>query len=60
MRSCAVIGLPDEDKGNVVHAIVEADPASSPRTTCEVVHRGAAGALQDPPDNRVHGRGVAR
>lgn len=28
IHSCAVIGLPDEDKGNVVHAIVEADPAS--------------------------------
>jgi bile acid-coenzyme A ligase len=28
VRSCAVIGLPDEDKGNRVHAIVEADPAS--------------------------------
>lgn len=27
VRSCAVIGLPDEDKGNVVHAIVEADAA---------------------------------
>lgn len=26
VRSVAVIGLPDEDKGNVVHAIVEADP----------------------------------
>jgi bile acid-coenzyme A ligase len=25
VRSCAVIGLPDEDKGNVVHAIIEAD-----------------------------------
>jgi bile acid-coenzyme A ligase len=25
IRSCAVIGLPDEDKGNVVHAILEAD-----------------------------------
>ena len=25
VRSCAVIGLPDEDKGNTVHAIVEAD-----------------------------------
>ena len=24
--SCAVIGLPDEDKGSRVHAIVEADP----------------------------------
>ena len=28
VRSCAVIGLPDEDKGNVVHAIVEADAGS--------------------------------
>lgn len=27
VRSCAVIGLPDDDKGNTVHAIVEADPA---------------------------------
>ncbi|HEX8805114.1 MAG TPA: AMP-binding protein, partial [Acidimicrobiales bacterium] len=27
VHSCAVIGLPDEDKGNRVHAIVEADPA---------------------------------
>jgi bile acid-coenzyme A ligase len=27
VASCAVIGLPDEDRGNVVHAIVEADPS---------------------------------
>ena len=26
VRSVAVIGLPDEDKGNAIHAIVEADP----------------------------------
>jgi bile acid-coenzyme A ligase len=26
IHSCAVIGLPDEDKGNSVHAIIEADP----------------------------------
>jgi bile acid-coenzyme A ligase len=26
VRTCAVIGLPDEDKGNRIHAIVEADP----------------------------------
>jgi bile acid-coenzyme A ligase len=25
VKSCAVIGFPDEDKGNVIHAIVEAD-----------------------------------
>jgi bile acid-coenzyme A ligase len=28
VRSCAVIGLPDEDMGSVVHAIVEADPGA--------------------------------
>ena len=25
VKSCAVIGIPDEDKGNLIHAIVEAD-----------------------------------
>ena len=28
VHSCAVIGLPDEDKGNTVHAIIEADAAN--------------------------------
>lgn len=28
VHSCAVFGLPDEDKGNVVHAVIEADPAT--------------------------------
>jgi bile acid-coenzyme A ligase len=28
VRSCAVIGLPDADRGNRVHAIVEADPSA--------------------------------
>ena len=27
VRSCVVVGVPDEDKGQVVHAVVEADPA---------------------------------
>jgi bile acid-coenzyme A ligase len=26
VRSCVVIGLPDEDRGSIVHAIIEADP----------------------------------
>ena len=26
VESCAVIGLPDDDLGNIVHAIIEADP----------------------------------
>ena len=30
VHSCAVIGLPDEDRGNVVHAIVQADAADVP------------------------------
>jgi bile acid-coenzyme A ligase len=30
VRSCAVIGLPDEERGNVVHAIVEADEERVP------------------------------
>jgi bile acid-coenzyme A ligase len=30
VRSCAVIGLPDDDLGNRVHAIVEADPGLDP------------------------------
>jgi bile acid-coenzyme A ligase len=28
VQSCAVIGLPDADRGSRVHAIVEADPAT--------------------------------
>jgi bile acid-coenzyme A ligase len=31
VRSCAVIGLPHEDPGNTVHAIVEADPVAVPK-----------------------------
>lgn len=27
VRSCAVIGLPDDDRGNIVHAVIEADRA---------------------------------
>ncbi|WP_300009261.1 AMP-binding protein [Pseudonocardia sp.] len=30
VRSAAVIGLPDDDRGNVVHAVVEADPREIP------------------------------
>jgi bile acid-coenzyme A ligase len=29
VHSCCVIGLPDDDKGNVVHAIVEAEPGTT-------------------------------
>ncbi|MGE0140128.1 MAG: AMP-binding protein, partial [Ilumatobacteraceae bacterium] len=28
IESCVVIGLPDDDRGNVVHAIIEGDPAA--------------------------------
>ena len=30
VKSVAVIGLPDEDRGNVVHAIIEADAETAP------------------------------
>jgi bile acid-coenzyme A ligase len=32
VRSCAVIGLPDEDRGNSIHALVEADPRVIPES----------------------------
>ena len=50
VRSCAVIGLPDDDLGNRVHAIVEADPER--RSTDDEllrVRRRAARPLQGPP-----------
>ncbi len=28
VHSCCVIGLPDEDRGNVIHAIIEAEPGA--------------------------------
>jgi bile acid-coenzyme A ligase len=31
VHSCAVIGLPDDDRGNDVHAIVEADESEASR-----------------------------
>ena len=31
VHSCAVIGLPDDDRGNDVHAIVQADEVAAPR-----------------------------
>jgi bile acid-coenzyme A ligase len=31
VQSCAVIGLPDDDLGNTIHAIVQADEATLPR-----------------------------
>ena len=40
VRSCAVIGLPDDERGNRVHAIVEADTAKV--TVNELVAHAAA------------------
>ena len=34
VHSCAVIGLPDDDRGNHVHAIVQADETDRPPTDC--------------------------
>jgi bile acid-coenzyme A ligase len=42
VRSCAVIGIPDDDKGNRIHLIVEADPSA---VTAEELLAFAADAL---------------
>ncbi len=36
VRSCVVIGLPDDDKGSLVHAIVEAEPSGITLTELNV------------------------
>ena len=53
VRSCAVIGLPDEDRGNRVHAIVEADPAEVTPDDADRLGGGAAGPLQGAPVGRA-------
>lgn len=42
VRSCAVVGLPDDDKGNRIHLIVEADPTA---VTADELLAFAAAAL---------------
>jgi bile acid-coenzyme A ligase len=39
VRSCAVIGLPDDDLGQRIHAIVEADPELEPALRAHLVAR---------------------
>jgi bile acid-coenzyme A ligase len=39
VRSSAVIGMPHEDLGNYVHAIVDAPPDRSQRTICSHISR---------------------
>lgn len=36
VKSCAVIGLPDDDKGSVIHAIIEADPQQIPDSDLKI------------------------
>jgi len=36
VSSCAVIGLPDEDMGNVVHAVIHLDPSAADPTDAEL------------------------
>ena len=60
VRSCVVIGLPDDDLGNRVHAIVEADPATSTTEPTPGLPRRAAGPLQGPAHARVRRRAAAR
>jgi bile acid-coenzyme A ligase len=39
VRSCAVIGLPDEDLGQRIHAIVEGDPGLEPALRQQLAER---------------------
>lgn len=44
VRSCAVIGLPDDDLGQRVHALIELEPATAPSSTeVDTTDPGAAG-----------------
>ena len=52
VRTCCVIGLPDEDKGNRIHAIVEADEGCRRRGRADRVRGRAPGPLQ----GAAHGR----
>ncbi len=61
VRSCAVIGLPDDDLGNVVHAIVQTDDGTPIDLDDLRAHLGRAPRpLQDPAHVRVHDRAAAR
>ena len=59
VRSCAVIGLPDDDLGQRVHAIVEADAGPRRRRRAAVPPR-APGVLQAPAHRRGRRRTAAR
>ena len=54
VRSVAVIGLPDDDLGNVVHAIVEADPEAVPPEDLLAFVGRPVGPLQGPTLGRIH------
>ena len=55
IRSCAVIGLPDEDLGNRIHAIIELEPGVPLRPTgSRHISRRAPRSLQGAP--HVRGR----
>ena len=53
VRSVAVIGLPDDDLGHIVHAVIEADQDTVSRRSA-LLRRRTSGPLQGPPLNRVH------
>ena len=61
VRSCAVIGLPDDDLGNRIHAIVQHRRRHADRRRRAArPPRRAPRALQDPARLRVHDRAAAR
>ena len=60
VRSVVVIGLPDDDLGNRVHAIVEADPGSVSREELLSLRGRTGRPLQGPPLNGVRGPASAQ
>ena len=60
VHSCAVIGLPDDDRGNDVHAIVEADAAEGSRRRTAGLPGRTVGGLQAPPNDRIRDRAAPR
>ena len=55
VRSVAVIGLPDDDLGNIVHAIDRGRPGHRLAEGSAVLRRRPSCSLQGSPLNRVHG-----
>ncbi len=60
VQSCAVIGLPDDDLGNIVHAIIEADPSELQLNELLDIPGRASRPLQGTAQYRDRERSIAR